>query len=80
MVEHQLVSLPFVVIDRSLLTFKFKSLIMLICLLFIIKYGSSYLIVYRDQNEKTWRPTFMCLHNSPHNNYTFHEKPTKIRL
>ena len=33
MVEHQLVSLPFVVIDRSLLTFKFKSLIMLICLL-----------------------------------------------
>ena len=28
----------------------------------------------RDRHEKTWRPTFTRLHNSPHNIYTFHEK------
>ena len=33
----------------------------------------------RDRHEKTWRPTFTHLHNSPHN-ILFTKKPTEIRL
>ena len=33
----------------------------------------------RDRHKKTWHPTFMRLHNTPHN-ILFTKKPTKIRL
>ena len=33
--------------------------------------------VTRDQHEKTWRPTFSYLHNTPHNT-PYPKKPTRI--
>ena len=33
----------------------------------------------RDRHEKTWRPTFTCLHNTPYN-ILYLKKPTSMTI